>query len=97
MSMLKPRATLPLPRDWMRKRLSKLAAQMGDAAETTARNAGIAPGAVDRLIFVGGSSLMEVVEAEMRTRFPHAEGHRGAALTAIVEGLALSAGGGERG
>ena len=63
-------------------------------AETTARNAGIAPGAVDRLIFVGGSSLMEVVEAEMHTRFPRAEGHRGAALTAIVEGLALSAGGG---
>ncbi|UWR30107.1 Hsp70 family protein [Sulfitobacter sp. W002] len=96
-SMLKPRATLPLPRDWMRKRLSKLAAQMGDAAETTAQNAGIAPGAVDRLIFVGGSSLMEVVEAEMRTRFPRAKGHRGAALTAIVEGLALSAGGEERG
>lgn len=93
-SMLKPRATLPLPRDWMRKRLSKLAAKMGDAAEATAQNAGIAPGAVDRLIFVGGSSLMEVVEAEMRARFPRAEGHRGAALTAIVEGLALSAGGG---
>ena len=96
-SMLKPRAALPLPRDWMRKRLSKLAAQMGDAAETTLQNAGIAPEAVDRLIFVGGSSLMEVVEAALRARFPRAEVHRGAALTAIVEGLALSSGGVERG
>ena len=88
--MLKPRATLPLPRDWMRKRLSKLAEQIGTAAVATLNHAGIGPAAVDRLIFVGGSSLMEVVEAALRARFPRAELHRGAALTAIVEGLALS-------
>jgi len=40
---------------------------------------------------------MAVVEEEMRARFPRAELHRGAALTAIVEGLALRAGGDEGG
>jgi len=89
-SMLKPRATLPLPRDWMRKRLSGLAGQIGTAAEATLETAGIEAKAVDRLIFVGGSSLMQVVELALRDRFPQAELHRGAALTAIVEGLALS-------
>ncbi|EDQ06419.1 Chaperone protein DnaK [Sulfitobacter indolifex] len=96
-SMLKPRATLPLPRDWMRKRLSKQAEKIGAAAEATLYEAGIEAAAVDRLIFVGGSSLMEVVEAALRARFPRAELHRGAALTAIVEGLALSSAGDKRG
>ena len=96
-SMLKPRATLPLPRDWMRKRLSKQAEKIGAAAEATLDDAGIEAAAVDRLIFVGGSSLMEVVEAALRARFPRAELHRGAALTAIVEGLALSSAGDKRG
>ncbi|MEM5541261.1 Hsp70 family protein [Sulfitobacter sp. AS92] len=96
-SMLKPRATLPLPRDWMRKRLSKQTEKIGAAAEATLDDAGIEAAAVDRLIFVGGSSLMEVVEAALRARFPRAELHRGAALTAIVEGLALSSAGDKRG
>lgn len=96
-SMLKPRATLPLPRDWMRKRLSKQAEKIAAAAEATLDDAGIEAAAVDRLIFVGGSSLMEVVEAALRARFPRAELHRGAALTAIVEGLALSSAGDKRG
>ncbi|MEX3316095.1 Hsp70 family protein [Sulfitobacter sp. PS-8MA] len=88
-SMLKPRATLPLPRDWMRKRLEPLAEQIGAAAERTVQKAQLETAAVDRLIFVGGSSLMQVVEASLRARFPRAEVHRGAALTAIVAGLAL--------
>ena len=88
-SMLKPRATLPLPRAWVRKRLSGLAEQIGAAAMETLKAADMEAGEVDRLIFVGGSSLMQVVEAALRDRFPQAEVHRGAALTAIVEGLAL--------
>ena len=92
-SMLKPRATLPLPRAWVRKRLSGLAEQIGAAAMETLKAAEMEAGEVDRLIFVGGSSLMQVVEAALRDRFPQAEVHRGAALTAIVEGLALKSSG----
>ncbi|SDF21129.1 Hsp70 family protein [Sulfitobacter delicatus] len=88
-SMLKPRATLPLPRAWVRKRLSGLAEQIGAAAMETLKVADMEAEEVDRLIFVGGSSLMQVVEAALQDRFPQAEVHRGAALTAIVEGLAL--------
>ena len=93
LSMLRPGASLPLPRAWMDKRLSKLAAQIGAAAEATLDQAGVEAGAVDRLIFVGGSSLMRVVESALTDRLPRADVARGAALTAIVEGLAVGAGG----
>lgn len=89
--MLKPGATLPLPADWMTARLSPLAQEIGTAAEDVLTTAGVAPPQVDKVIFVGGSSLMQVVENALRTRLPNADIHRGAALTAIVDGLAIGA------
>lgn len=88
--MLKPRAVLPLPAEMMTKKLTGLADQIGEAAEKTLRQADVAPEAVNKLIFVGGSSLMGVVEDALITRLPAAEVHRGAALTAIVDGLAIA-------
>lgn len=87
--MLKPKAVLPLPTEMMTKKLSKLADQIGEAAEVTLAQAGVEATAVNKLIFVGGSSLMQVVEDALTTRLPSAEVHRGAALTAIVDGLAI--------
>ena len=88
--MLKPRATLPLPADWMTAKLSGLADQIGEAAEATLDTADVSSQEVNKLIFVGGSSLMQVVEQALCSRFPNAQVHRGAALTAIVDGLALA-------
>lgn len=88
--MLKRGARLPLPEDMMRRKLSGLADQIGEAGHAAATDAGVAAEDVDRLIFVGGSSLMQVVEDALTARFPGAEVHRGAALTAIVDGLALA-------
>jgi hypothetical chaperone protein len=51
----------------------------------------LAPADVSKLIFVGGSSLMGVIDMAMRRAFPQAELHRGAAMTAIVDGLAIAA------
>ena len=90
MSMLKAGARLPLPPEVMTRKLSDLADQIGEAGLATVSEAGLAPDAVNRLVLVGGSSLMRVVEEALTTRFPNAQVHRGAALTAIVDGLALS-------
>lgn len=87
--MLKPRATLPLPADVMARRLGPLADEIGAAAVETLAQADVPPDAVSKLIFVGGSSLMKVVEDAMRARFESADVHRGAALTAIIDGLAI--------
>lgn len=89
LDMLKRGATLPLPAEMMTRKLSGLADQVGDAAEATLAQAQLAPEAVNKLIFVGGSSLMQVVEKALTSRLPKAQVHRGAALTAIVDGLAL--------
>jgi len=75
---------LPLPAAMMWAALADSAAQVG------VRAAGIAPEEVNTLIFVGGSSLMAVVEGALTSRFPAAKVHRGAAMTGIVEGLAIA-------
>ncbi|MCX7558173.1 Hsp70 family protein [Sulfitobacter sp. F26204] len=92
--MLKRNAVLPLPAEMMNRKLKVLANKVGEAAEAALAQAGIAPDAVNKLIFVGGSSLMQVVEDALVDRLPCAEVHRGAALTGIVDGLALASGDG---
>lgn len=87
--MLKKNAVLPLPAAMMTQKLAVLADQIGVAAEATLAQAEVTPDALSKLIFVGGSSLMQVVVDALTSRFPEAEVHRGAALTAIVDGLAL--------
>jgi hypothetical chaperone protein len=88
--MLQKGAVLPLPAEMMTQKLSKLADQIGAAAEATLIQAGVEAEAVTKLIFVGGSSLMQVVEDALTARLPAAQVHRGAAMTAIVDGLALA-------
>ncbi|MGJ8556475.1 MAG: Hsp70 family protein [Sulfitobacter geojensis] len=93
--MLKRKAVLPLPAEMMTAKLAVLADQIGTAAEATLAAADVEPDAVDKLIFVGGSSLMQVVQDALTTRLPRAQVHRGAALTGIVDGLALASGDGK--
>lgn len=93
--MLKRKAVLPLPAEMMTAKLAGLADQIGAAAEATLAAADVDAQAVNKLIFVGGSSLMQVVQDALTTRLPRAEVHRGAALTGIVDGLALASGDGQ--
>jgi hypothetical chaperone protein len=93
LDMLKPGAALALPPAFMTRKLAPLADQIGAAALDTLAAADLPPEAVNTLIFVGGSGLMQVVEEAMRSRFAQAQLYRGAAMTAIVSGLALRAGG----
>lgn len=59
------------------------------AAAETLRLAGVSAAAVDRIVLVGGSSLMRFVPEEMQTLCPGAALQRSEAFTAVVDGLAL--------
>lgn len=71
--------------------LADMMAQMADAALRTVAQAQVVPEAVTHLVFVGGSSLMQVTRARLGAVFGQARVHHGAALTAIVDGLGLAA------
>lgn len=86
LSVLEKGLRVPLPAALLSYTLADMAGQIAQAALDTVEDAA----AVDKLILVGGSSLMGVVDGALRTVFPRAQVHRGAALTAIVDGLALA-------
>ncbi len=66
------------------------AQKIQDCATETLVLAGLPASSVDTVIFVGGSSLMSVVEASMVDIFPSATLKYADAFTAIVDGLAIA-------
>ncbi|MEO1777135.1 MAG: Hsp70 family protein, partial [Pseudomonadota bacterium] len=81
---------LPLYPVAMAASLAEMAERIGQAAEQTLAAGGVEAEAVTKVIFVGGTSLMQVVQAALTRGMPQAEVHRGAALTAIAQGLAMA-------
>ncbi len=81
---------VPLPPAMMAATLTEMARSIAQVASDLVAQADLAPKDVSKLIFVGGSSLMGVIDVAMRRAFPEAELHRGAAMTAIVDGLAMA-------
>lgn len=67
------------------------AREIGMAAEDAVAAAEVQPKAITRVVMVGGSSLMHVIEAEIAGRFPDARIDRSEAFTAIIDGLAIAA------
>lgn len=61
------------------------------AAQQTLSDAELRPDQIGQVVFVGGSSLMEVVEHTMTDLFPDAELERTEAFTAVADGLAIAA------
>ena len=90
LAVLETDLRVPLPAALLTATLAEMAAQIADVARNSVEQAGLIPGDVTKLILVGGSSLMEVVGAALSKTFEHAEVHRGAAMTGIIEGLALA-------
>ncbi len=82
---------IALPPAMMAATLSEMAQSIAAVATDLTAYAGVTPPEVTKLIFVGGSSLMGVIDRALRTAFPQAQPHRGAAMTAIVDGLAMAA------
>jgi len=78
--------------DAMSGSLAGFADALGEGAATTLAMANVAPDHVDRVIYVGGSSLMSMVSDTMTSRFPDAEHTFAEVFTAVADGLAIAAG-----
>ena len=92
LSILEKGLRVPMPAAMLTYTLTDMAEQIAQSGLETIKQAGLESEAVSKLILVGGSSLMGVVDASLRNACPSAAGHRGAALTAIVDGLAIRSG-----
>ena len=70
--------------------LADHARQIADCAAETLALAGVTAQDIGQVVFVGGSSLMQVVEGTMQQMFPHATLDWAEAFTAVADGLALA-------
>lgn len=64
--------------------------RIGAAASRVVAMAGVSEDAVERVILVGGSSLIAVIDRLMRARFRNATLEYSEVFTAVVDGLALA-------
>ena len=68
------------------------AEKIGICAGETVKKAGLTADQVDRVIFVGGSSLIGVVDRLMRSMFQRAAFEHSDVFSAVVDGLAIATG-----
>jgi hypothetical chaperone protein len=81
----------PLSPDLMQQSLAKMMTQIAESAAETLEAADVAPTRIDRLVMVGGSSLLSSLETGLRQLCPNATVENRNAMTAVADGLALSA------
>jgi hypothetical chaperone protein len=79
-----------LPTAAMSRILDPHAETLREAARETLRLAGLESGDVERVIYVGGSSLMSAVSTTMEAEFKSAEHTFSNVFTAVADGLALA-------
>ncbi len=82
--------TSSLQRDAMQAELQYGAEAIAKCALETTAQANLKPDQIDRVVFVGGSSLLGVVQKEIANSFPTAALETSEVFTAVVDGLALS-------
>lgn len=89
--VIEPALWAKLTKAQMADVLADHAAQISNCAAQTLEMAGVAPDRIAKLVFVGGSSLLHVVEGAMVAMFPGAALERAEAFTAVADGLAMAA------
>lgn len=80
----------PIPADALGCVLAPYAETLLLTAQETLDLAGLDAARVDRVIYVGGSSLMKMVTDTMNARFPKAQHAFSEVFSAVADGLALS-------
>ncbi|MEN8887401.1 MAG: Hsp70 family protein [Celeribacter marinus] len=68
------------------------AQEIAQCAATTLKAADMTPDDIDRVVFVGGSSLLGVIQQRIGVMFPNAKLETSEVFTAVVDGLAIAAG-----
>lgn len=90
LGMIERGLSAPLGEQALALSLEQGASDIAAAAMTCIEMAGIPPEQVDRLVLVGGSSLMTGVSDAVSQSLPGARIETGNAFTAIIDGLALA-------
>ena len=80
----------PLSRDQLKASLEEHVAEIVAAAKATFEQAGCTAEQINRIIFVGGSSLLRPIQGAMQTACVNAELAYADAFTAVIDGLALA-------
>lgn len=83
--------TAALPRAALEAALAAAAEAIGAEAMATLADAGAAPASLDVVVFVGGSSLLAAIRAELARRLPDARQEVSEVFTAVAHGLAIAA------
>lgn len=81
----------PLSPAQMQATLDPMMHQIRQSAAETLARADITPERIDRLVMVGGSSLLSSVETTLQQHCPRAQIENRNAMTAVADGLALAA------
>lgn len=90
MGMIEPGLAAALDMGALEACLAEAQDALAAAMRDTLARAGVTPDAIDTLVLVGGSSLMALVARAGRKVAPRATLAKGAAFTAVVDGLALA-------
>ncbi len=91
LSMVENGLTAPLDARLVKETLANHAARLESCASEVLRKANLTTEQIDRVVYVGGSSLMTIVPDTMHRMFPNADHSFASVFTAVAEGLAMVA------
>ncbi|MDP3196912.1 Hsp70 family protein [Tabrizicola sp.] len=89
---IEPGLVIPLSADALTESLARHADALALGARETLRIAGLDVSSVEKVVYVGGSSLMALVSQTMKIQFPQAVHSYSEVFTAVADGLAIAAG-----
>lgn len=90
MGFIEPGLSADITRGSLGHALAPWQEALRNAMLQTLFQAKVSPSEIGRIILVGGSSLLGLVESEARATCPSAQIHRSEVFTAVVDGLALA-------
>ncbi|WP_170328514.1 Hsp70 family protein [Ruegeria arenilitoris] len=91
LDMMERNLSAPLNSALVADSLATHATLLEEGTQVVLRRANLTPSQIDRVVYVGGSSLMGIVPKTMRSVFPKADHTFASVFTAVAEGLAIVA------
>lgn len=91
LDQLEPGLSVPLSTEALGESLARHAEALAEGARETLKIAGLHAAGVEKVIYVGGSSLMSMVSRTMKQQFPKAVHSSSEVFTAVADGLAIAA------
>ncbi len=91
LDQIEPGLSVPLSAEALTESLARHADALAEGARETLRIAGLEVSCVEKVVYVGGSSLMSMVSETMKEQFPKAVHSFSEVFTAVADGLAIAA------